>query len=49
MSNVVVKLVKDSFLDQHYAKALDCMKALRQQCVKVRKEIPIFFINEIKY
>lgn len=35
MSHVVLRLVQDSFLNQHYEKALNCIRELRAHCVKV--------------
>ena len=35
MRERILQLVLDSFRDQFYAKALDCVKVLRQEAVKV--------------
>lgn len=35
MANRVLQLVNDSFLDQYYQKALECIKKFRQESVKV--------------
>lgn len=37
MSNVIKRLVMDSFLNQHYQKALECMQEFRLHCIKIRK------------
>lgn len=36
MRNRIMRLVLDSFLDQYYAKALECLKALKQHCIKMK-------------
>lgn len=35
LKNVALDLVKESFGDSHYEKALDCIKALREEAIKV--------------
>ena len=35
LQNVILKLVRESFGDMYYPKALDCLAALRQQGIKV--------------
>ena len=35
MQEVTLKLVKESFGDTYYNKALDCVKALRSEAVRV--------------
>jgi len=35
MRERILQLVLDSFRDQFYAKALDCVKVLRQEAIKV--------------
>ena len=35
MSKRIQQIVIDSFGDQFYEKALDCLKCLREQCIKV--------------
>ena len=35
LQQVVVKLVKESFGDTYYGKAMDCVKALREEAVRV--------------
>ena len=37
MRERILQLVLDSFRDQLYAKALDCVKVLRQEAIKVSK------------
>ena len=35
MKKRIEQIVTDSFGDQFYEKALDCLKCLREQCIKV--------------
>ena len=35
LQTIVMNLVKESFGDSHYAKALECVKALREEAIKV--------------
>ena len=45
MSQVVLRLVQDSFLNQHYQKALNCLNELKAHCVKVRFYSYCFFYD----
>lgn len=36
MSEQIEQLVKESFADQYFEKALNCLKVLREECKKVR-------------
>ena len=38
---VALELVKESFGDNLYSKAMDCIKALRGECIKVRLHLVI--------
>ena len=35
LQQVIVKLVKESFGDTYYGKAMDCVKALREEAIRV--------------
>lgn len=39
LQTIVMKLVKESFGDTHYAKALECVKVLREEAINVNISI----------
>ena len=39
MKKRILQLVTDSFGTQFYGKAMDCLKALREQCIKVKLNV----------
>ena len=38
LCSIILRLVTESFLDQHYQKALNCIQEIRAHCSKVEKE-----------
>lgn len=42
---IVSKLVKESFGDTHYAKALECVKVLREEAIKVNVTVYVKLQN----
>ena len=46
MQKRVEQLVTDSFGPQFYGKALDCLKALREQSIKVWYDLLVFSIEK---
>jgi len=44
MCQIIMKLVTDSFLNQHYEKALTCIKECRMDSVRVR--FKLIFVSQ---
>ena len=42
MCTRILQIVYDSFGAQYYGKALDCIKALRDECCKVRYDTGLY-------
>lgn len=50
LQEVAVKLVKESFGDTYYGKAMDCIQALRSEAIKVSHtvlKIAIIIVNHL--
>ena len=47
LQTIVMKLVKESFGDTHYAKALECIKVLREEAIKVSNSIGTLYCQLI--
>ena len=47
LQEVAVKLVKESFGDTYYGKAMDCIQALRSEAIKVSHTVLIIIVNHL--